>query len=193
MYRYRYYTTIPFPALPLNGIDLEQCIGIQRFSEPQEIQPLNILAYGYIDCKHPISNEKLALIPYLYVNANFLCINQHIFKIVNYFPDSDSSYTLWNIGEHMPDGYLPFCQLAAVQPYPGGCCINSNTLLAVACPEAQMILDVASHTGAFTISEFEEYIANPDKQKNKAKIKLAENALAALLNLKSQLQRGENE
>lgn len=57
----------------------------------------------------------------------------------------------------MPDGYLPLCRLAAVQPFPGGQAIDRQSLLAIRCPEAQTILAAVCY-GTFTLSAMEKFV-----------------------------------
>lgn len=64
----------------------------------------------------------------------------HTFELVDRVP---LGYSIWNIGKNMADGYLPFCRLAAVQPFPGGRDIEVNTLKCHKCEGAQVILEAA--------------------------------------------------
>lgn len=66
-------------------------------------------------------------------------------------------YHIWNIGEHMVDGYLPLCRLAAIQPFPGGRTIELDTLKAIKCEGAQIILAAIGY-GPETPEEMEQYI-----------------------------------
>lgn len=79
----------------------------------------------------------------------------HTFELVDAVPHG---YLIWNIGKNMADGYLPLCRLCAVQPFPGGRNIEVETLKAVECKGAQVILD-AVHSGANTLAKMEKYIA----------------------------------
>ncbi len=53
----------------------------------------------------------------------------HKFEIVDRVP---LGYHVWNIGENMPDGYLPLCRLCASQPFEGATAIDPSTLKAIA-------------------------------------------------------------
>ena len=72
-------------------------------------------------------------------------------------------YIIWNIGEHAPDGYLPFCRLSAIQPFAGGRCIERDTLKALKCDGAQEILDAIGF-GPETSEEMKKFVK---KYKNK--------------------------
>ena len=79
----------------------------------------------------------------------------HIFELVDAVP---LGYIIWNIGENMADGYLPLCRLCAIQPFPGGRSIEPDTLKAVKCDGAQIILEATSCSGANTAEKMEKYI-----------------------------------
>ena len=66
-------------------------------------------------------------------------------------------YHIWNIGANMIDGYLPLCQLAMFQPFPGGRNIEVETLQAIKCDGAQIIL-AAIGCGPETPNEMARYI-----------------------------------
>ena len=66
-------------------------------------------------------------------------------------------YLIWNIGENMPDGYLPLCRLAARQPFPGGRSIEPDTLKAIKCEGAQTILSAIGY-GPDTKDAIVQYI-----------------------------------
>jgi hypothetical protein len=78
----------------------------------------------------------------------------HTFELIDFVP---RGYLIWNIGKNMAEGYLPLCRLCAIQPFPGGRNIDGDTLKAVKCEGAQIILD-AIHSGADTIAKMEKYI-----------------------------------
>lgn len=78
-----------------------------------------------------------------------------VFELVDSVPPG---YTIWNIGKHMVDGYLPLCRLKAVQPFPGGREIETDTLKAIKCDGAQVIL-AATIYGPDTPEKMEKYIA----------------------------------
>lgn len=66
-------------------------------------------------------------------------------------------YEIWNIGTHMPDGWLPFCRLKTDQPFPGGRTIETDTLKVMRVAGAQTILTVAGY-GPQTSAEMEKFI-----------------------------------
>lgn len=66
-------------------------------------------------------------------------------------------YEIWNIGKNMADGYLPLCRLKAVQEFEGGRSIEPDTLRAVPCEGAQVILQ-AVHSGCGTVKSMERYL-----------------------------------
>lgn len=84
----------------------------------------------------------------------------HTFELVDFVP---LGYLIWNIGENMADGYLPLCRLAAIQPFPGGRNIEVDTLKAIKCEGAQVILAAAGF-GPETPDDMERYI---ERNKNK--------------------------
>ena len=48
-----------------------------------------------------------------------------IYEVVSTWP---FGYEIWNIGKNnAPEGYLPFCRLSAIQPFPGGRTIETDT------------------------------------------------------------------
>lgn len=85
----------------------------------------------------------------------------HTFELVDHVPHG---YLIWNIGENMADGYLPLCRLCSVQPFPGGRNIEADTLKAIKCEGAQIILR-AIHSGAETPEEMERYLAKHQNAK----------------------------
>ena len=80
--------------------------------------------------------------------------NGDFFEIVENAP---LGYEIWNIGENIVDGYLPFCRIAKNQTFAGGRNIETDTLKAVKCDGAQIILDAIS-SGIDTIPKMEKYI-----------------------------------
>lgn len=76
------------------------------------------------------------------------------FELVDRVP---RGYSIWCIGDNMPDGYLPLCKLAAIQPFPGGRNIDPNSLKAIKCEGAQTIL-AAAVLGPGTIDKMEKFI-----------------------------------
>ena len=90
--------------------------------------------------------------------------NGHTFELVDAVP---LGYSIWNIGENMVDGYLPFCRLKQVQPFPGGRAIETDTLKAIKCEGAQIILAAVGY-GPETPEEMERYIQKYSGNKNRA-------------------------
>jgi len=78
----------------------------------------------------------------------------HTFELVDHIPQG---YTIWNIGKNMIDGYLPLCRLAYFQPFPAARNIEVDTLKAIKCDGAQVIL-AAIGWGPKTAEEMERYI-----------------------------------
>ena len=84
------------------------------------------------------------------------------FRLVDYVP---KNYIIWNIGKNMVDGYLPLCRLKTQQPFTGGREIEPDTLQAIKCDGAQIILDAIGY-GPDTISEMENYIKTHNRRKD---------------------------
>lgn len=78
----------------------------------------------------------------------------HTFELVESVPPG---YQIWNIGKNMADGYLPLCRLCAVQPFRGGRNIEVDTLKAIKCDGAQIILAAVGY-GPNTPAQMEKYI-----------------------------------
>jgi len=76
------------------------------------------------------------------------------FQIVDEIP---LGYDIWNIGEHMPEGWLPLCRLCEYQPFIGAMNIEPDTLKAIKCEGAQEIMK-ASIVGLDTLEKVEEFI-----------------------------------
>lgn len=92
-----------------------------------------------------------------------ITMGRYVFELVDSCPHG---YEIWNIGKHMPDGYLPFCRLASHQPFPGGRTIETDTLKAVKIEGAQIILEAIGY-GQNTVKDMEQYLkrhknAKPD-------------------------------
>ena len=84
----------------------------------------------------------------------FLRVGDVEFEIVDEVP---LGYSIWNIGHCMPEGYLPFCRLSSRQEWDGAQQIETETLKAIKCEGAQIIL-AAIGSGVQTIEEMERYI-----------------------------------
>lgn len=105
---------------------------------------------------------------FLSEDGKWLTVNGPLIGVSHTFELVDSvlpGYFIWNIGENMADGYLPLCRLSAYQPFPGGRSIEQDTLKAIRCEGAQIILS-AIHSGAGTVAKMEQYI----RRKQDAKV-----------------------
>lgn len=89
------------------------------------------------------------------MKKNTITNEDDVFELVEEFP---LGYHIWNIGKNMRDGYLPLCRLRPVQPFPGGREIEPDTLKAIKCDGAQVILAAIGY-GPETPREMEQYIA----------------------------------
>ena len=93
------------------------------------------------------------------IDGNKLYVTESLFpdsayEIIDHVP---LGYCVWAIGEHMPDGYLPLCRLMAQQPFPGARWIELDTLKAIQCEGAQIIINAACY-GPGTLAELEAYL-----------------------------------
>ena len=105
----------------------------------------------------------------------------HEFELVDRIP---LGYSVWNIGKNMADGYLPLCRLAAIQPFPGGRNIEADTLKAIKCEGAQLIL-AAVGWGPETPKQMEQYIKKNEKNPHKQfEVKRMKKALPFMRKLK---------
>lgn len=105
----------------------------------------------------------------------------HTFELVDRVP---FGYSIWNIGKNMADGYLPLCRLAAVQPFPGGRDIEVDTLKAIKCEGAQVILEAAGW-GPETPEQMERYIKkNGENPRKQFEVKRMKKALPFMQKLK---------
>lgn len=87
--------------------------------------------------------------------------NGDTFEIIDYVP---ANYQIWNIGETMPDGYLPLCKLKSIQRFEGGRDIENDSLKAIKTEGAQTILKAVGG-GQNTIESMERYIKRYAKSK----------------------------
>lgn len=85
------------------------------------------------------------------------------YEIVDFVP---LGYEIWNIGAHMPEGWLPLCRLATKQPFEGARNVDAESLKAIRCEGAQTIL-AAVGFGPDTIGEMETYIKKHEDDKSK--------------------------
>lgn len=88
--------------------------------------------------------------------------NDYIYTVVTEPP---LGYEIWNIGDHAPEGYLPFCRLSVFQPFSGARCIEVDTLKAIKCEGAKLIL-AAIGFGPQTSAEMQKYISKNKSKKN---------------------------
>lgn len=103
------------------------------------------------------------------------------FEIVDHIP---RGYSIWNIGKNMADGYLPLCRLRAVQPFPGGRSIETESLKAIKCEGAQVILSAVGY-GPERPEEMERYIKlNEGKRYRKYQVERMKAALPYIRELK---------
>lgn len=98
---------------------------------------------------------------YLYISE--FMYPDHRFEIVDFVP---LGYTIWHIGHHMPDGWLPLCRLSQHQRFEGGMDIEVDTLKAIKCKEAQTIL-AAIGFGPDTLEKMEAYVKKYARSKYK--------------------------
>lgn len=66
-------------------------------------------------------------------------------------------YLIWNIGKNMVPGYLPFCRLKAIQPFEGGRSVETDTLKAIKCAGAGVILTAIGY-GEDTSADMQTFI-----------------------------------
>lgn len=109
-----------------------------------------------------------------------LTVNRNVFEIVDAVPNG---YRIWNIGNNMPDGYLPLCQLKWIQPFEGAQEIEAHTLKAIPVENAQTILKAVGH-GLNTLPRMRQYIRRFEKHKPSDRIlpyvTICKEAIAAL-------------
>ena len=107
--------------------------------------------------------------------------NGHSFEVVNAVP---CGFEVWNIGSHnMPAGFVPLCRLAAIQPFDGGRNVEIETLKAIRCEGADVIMKAAS-CGATTPEKAERLIHRYSKNEGKSRSSTLERCKEALPYLK---------
>jgi len=102
----------------------------------------------------------------------------HTFEVVEEVP---LGYSIWNIGERAPKGYLPLCQTLD-----GAWKINAETLKAIKTDDAQAILKI-SIRGYNTLPSLEKYLSHCENRREtvaKVDIELCRKALTALRSIK---------
>lgn len=92
------------------------------------------------------------------MEQEYIEVGEYKFEIVDHVP---AGYVIWNIGQNMPDGYLPITETMIENKYH----INPNTLKAIKFEGAQAILS-ATILGPNTVKKAERYIARHEHQKN---------------------------
>lgn len=110
-----------------------------------------------------------------------ITLQNYTFGIINAVPDG---YMIWNIGDIMPDGYIPLCRLKMIQPFDGAREIETDALKAIPCHDSRRILKAAA-CGLNTISKMRHYIRTHEKDKHpseyiKSRIEICRIAAAAL-------------
>lgn len=85
----------------------------------------------------------------------FLKVGEDIFEVLDIVP---LGYKIWNIGRNMPDGYLPFCRMKAVQPFEGARCVETDSLKAVRTEGAQVILAAVGRGAGDDLKGMEIYL-----------------------------------
>ena len=83
-----------------------------------------------------------------------------IFEIVDHVP---SGYTIWNIGKHMTDGYLPVVRVGGYN----GCQVDTTTMKAIKVDGAQTILAACGY-GPSTVRDMENYIEKHSGKRSRA-------------------------
>lgn len=63
--------------------------------------------------------------------VGLLKVDENTFRVFDNSTDIPKGYQVWNIGNHMPKGYIPYCRLKTIQPFDGGRDIETDTLLAL--------------------------------------------------------------
>ena len=101
----------------------------------------------------------------------------YVFRIVDSVP---RPYTVWNIGTHMPEGWLPLCRLMPDQPFPDGCSVDPDSLMAVKTGGADVILKAAAY-GLNTLEKTERFVQdNWDTEEGSGLYEYIERAKKAL-------------
>lgn len=72
----------------------------------------------------------------------------HSYEIVDSIP---YGYEIWNIGNNAPEGYVPLCRPI----HPGSYHIDPDTLKAIKCDNAQIIMDAV---GYCEMNDMERYV-----------------------------------
>lgn len=63
--------------------------------------------------------------------VGLLKVDENTFRVFDNSTDIPKGYQVWNIGNHMPKGYIPYCRLKTIQLFDGGRDIETDTLLAL--------------------------------------------------------------
>lgn len=95
-------------------------------------------------------------------------------------------YTIWNIGKHAPEGYLPLCRPAREQPFEGARSIDADALKAIKVEGAEEIMK-AFGRGEETLDEFEQYVSRNKNSEHcdiKHRVELYERAIPYMKRVK---------
>lgn len=144
-----------------------------------ETTPEGVIAFLQMVCLLDIEGVK----EYIEKNSGKGIIRSgcHVFELVD---SVLPGYTIWNIGSNMIDGYLPLCRVKAEQLFPGGSEIEPDTLKAIKCDGAQIILAAVGY-GPITPEQMEKFIAKHSKTgRHSSAIKRMEEALPYMRQLK---------
>lgn len=75
-------------------------------------------------------------------------------------------YIIWKIGKHAPHGYIPLCKLKAIQPFKHCREIDPDTLKALKCEGAEIIMKIAGQLTKDTPKKWREYIKQNANSRN---------------------------
>lgn len=110
--------------------------------------------------------------------------NGRKFMLINYVPEHE---LIWNIGENMADGYVPFCRLKNIQPFDGAMEIDTNSLKAVRMDGAEKVLKAVRY-GQNTVKKMRNYVkkySNSKKANTLYKVGLMKEALEVIEEFKA--------
>ena len=162
---------------------------------PDNQKKLNVDIRDLFEVKSIEETEKGAKLPD-YITKSFcgsikpktetITVQGNIFEIIDAVP---YGYMIWNIGDNMPDGYIPLCRLEASQPFDGARNIQTDTLKAIPCRDSRCVLRAAA-CGLNTISKMRHYIRIHEKNKHpseyvKSRIEICRMAVTTLEKIKN--------
>lgn len=85
------------------------------------------------------------------------------FKIVNEIPGG--TYCIWNIGRHIPNGYLPLCRPDPYAPnYPYS--VDVDTLLAIPVENSRIIMNAVGYIGDDTYEGMQKFVNDKHPSKD---------------------------